>query len=113
VAVCLIAMYNARGIISKVRTRAEVEELFAGLRLVDPGVALVRRWHPDEQSLAIEDTSVSMWGGIGVKPRRCDVHNGRTCDREPVSAWSRSTGWRLRPDRCFRRSSWQTAVTAG
>jgi O-methyltransferase involved in polyketide biosynthesis len=63
-----IAMYNARGITSKVRTRAEVEELFAGLRLVDPGVALVHRWHPDDESLAIPDTSISMWGGVGIKP---------------------------------------------
>jgi hypothetical protein len=63
-----IAMYNARGITSKVRTKAEVEDLFAGLRLVDPGVALVHRWHPDDQSLAIPDTSVSMWGGVGIKP---------------------------------------------
>ena len=50
------------------RTRAEVEDLFAGLRLVDPGVALVHRWHPDDESQAIPDTSVSMWGGVAVKP---------------------------------------------
>jgi hypothetical protein len=62
-----IAMYNARGITSKVRTRAEVENLFAGLRLVDPGVALVHRWHPDAESLAIPDASISMWGGVGIK----------------------------------------------
>jgi O-methyltransferase involved in polyketide biosynthesis len=63
-----IAMYNARGITSKVRTKAEAEDLFTGLRLVEPGVTLVHRWHPDDESPAIEDASISMWGGVGIKP---------------------------------------------
>jgi O-methyltransferase involved in polyketide biosynthesis len=63
-----IEMYNARGIASKVRTRAEVTELFRGLELVEPGVALVHRWHPDEESQTIEDERISMWGGVGIKP---------------------------------------------
>jgi O-methyltransferase involved in polyketide biosynthesis len=62
-----IAMYNARGITSKARTRAEVEALFRGLDLVDPGVALVSRWQPDEQSVAVPDQRVSIYGGVGIK----------------------------------------------
>jgi hypothetical protein len=63
-----ISMYNSRGIISKVRTRTEVEALFDGLDLVEPGIELVHRWHPDDESLAIDDAQVSMWGGVGIKP---------------------------------------------
>jgi hypothetical protein len=63
-----IAMYNARGIASKVRTKSEVEALFNGLELVEPGVELIHRWHPDERSAGIEDAQISMWGGVGVKP---------------------------------------------
>jgi S-adenosyl methyltransferase len=63
-----IAMYNARGITSKARTRAEVEGLFTGLSLVDPGVALVSHWRPDGRSPAVEDHQVSMYGGVAVKP---------------------------------------------
>jgi hypothetical protein len=63
-----IAMYNARGITSKVRTKAEVEGLFTGLELVEPGVELVHRWHADDESRAIDDARISMWGGVGIKP---------------------------------------------
>jgi hypothetical protein len=63
-----IAVYNARGIVSKVRTGPEVEGLFAGLDLVEPGVALVHRWRPDAESKAIDDTKVSMYGGVALKP---------------------------------------------
>lgn len=63
-----IAMYNARGITSKARTKAEVEGLFRGLDLLPPGVELVSRWRPDEQALSVPDVQVSMYGGVGVKP---------------------------------------------
>jgi hypothetical protein len=63
-----ISMYNARGITSKVRTRAEVEALFDGLDVVEPGVELVHRWHPDDESSAVDDAQVSMWGGVAIKP---------------------------------------------
>ena len=63
-----IAMYNARGITSKVRTKAEVTALFDGLGLVSPGVPLVHQWHPDDEALSIEDSQVSMYGGVAIKP---------------------------------------------
>ncbi len=63
-----IAIYNARGISSKVRTRAEVEELFDGLDLVEPGVALVNRWRPDDEARSVDDVNVSMYGGVATKP---------------------------------------------
>jgi hypothetical protein len=68
-----IAMYNARGIISAARSRAQVEDLFRGLDLVDPGVALVHRW-PDGDRRSIRDNHVSMYGGVGIKPgRQADI----------------------------------------
>ena len=62
-----IAAYAARGIPERIRTRAEVELLFGDLELVDPGVCLVHRWHPDAESAATPDEHVHMHGGIALK----------------------------------------------
>ena len=62
-----IAAYAARGIPERIRTRAEVELLFGGLELVEPGVCLVHRWHPDAESAAVPDEHVHMHGGIAIK----------------------------------------------
>ena len=59
--------YTDQGIPMRLRSRAEVEDLFAGLDLVDPGVALVHRWHPDAEAAALPDEAVYMFGGVGVK----------------------------------------------
>ncbi|MFB9833616.1 SAM-dependent methyltransferase [Actinoallomurus acaciae] len=65
-----IAVYAARGIRERARDRAEVAELFtaAGLELVDPGVRLVHRWRPDEESAALSDAHVQMHGAVARKP---------------------------------------------
>jgi trans-aconitate methyltransferase len=63
-----VAAYNARGISEKARDRAEVEKLFDGLDLIDPGVTLVNHWRPDEAARAVDDAHVHMYGGIAVKP---------------------------------------------
>jgi O-methyltransferase involved in polyketide biosynthesis len=48
------------------RTRAEFEEFFAGLQLVDPGVVAVSEWRPDpdeeEQATPVE---ASIFGAVG------------------------------------------------
>ncbi|GIH20835.1 SAM-dependent methyltransferase [Rugosimonospora africana] len=62
-----VAVANAQGITSKARTRAEVEALFTGLALVDPGVALVHRWRPNPQAGTLDDTQVQMYGGVAIK----------------------------------------------
>ena len=50
------------------RTRAEFEEFFAGLELVDPGVAAVSEWRPfendEEHATPVE---ASIFGAVGVK----------------------------------------------
>ncbi|MFC1402020.1 MULTISPECIES: SAM-dependent methyltransferase [Streptacidiphilus] len=62
-----IDAYAARGIPERIRDRAEVELLFGDLELVDPGVCLVHRWHPDAQSAAVPDEHVHMHGGVARK----------------------------------------------
>jgi hypothetical protein len=65
-----LAVYAARGIPERVRDRDEVARLFtdAGLELIEPYVQLVHRWLPDEQSAALRDESVQMYGGVARKP---------------------------------------------
>jgi len=50
------------------RTRAEFDEFFAGLEVVDPGVVAVSEWRPaadeDEQATPVE---ASIFGAVGVK----------------------------------------------
>ncbi|WP_203780652.1 SAM-dependent methyltransferase [Paractinoplanes rishiriensis] len=62
-----VAAYVARGIDEKARDRAEVEKLFRGLDLIDPGVTLVNHWRPDEAARAVPDAHVHMYGGVAVK----------------------------------------------
>ena len=62
-----IDAYAARGIPERIRDRAEVELLFGDLELVDPGVCLVHRWHPDAESAAVPDEHVHMHGGVARK----------------------------------------------
>jgi hypothetical protein len=60
--------YNASGIPIRASTKTEVEELFRGLDLVDPGVALVHRWRPDGLTPRASDDQVAMYGGVALKP---------------------------------------------
>jgi hypothetical protein len=61
-----VAAYNAGGIPTRARDKAEVERLFDGLTLLDPGVALVNHWHPDGGAI-VDDAHVHMYGGVAVK----------------------------------------------
>lgn len=65
-----LAVYAARGIPERARDRAEVARLCtaAGLELIDPGVQLVHRWRPDEESAALADAHVQMHGAVARKP---------------------------------------------
>ncbi|GII64670.1 hypothetical protein Skr01_47550 [Sphaerisporangium krabiense] len=62
-----VAQYNRRGIMSKARTRAQIEEFFTGFELIEPGVVPVHRWRPDDRALLVRDSMVSMYGGLAVK----------------------------------------------
>jgi S-adenosyl methyltransferase len=61
-----VAAYNARGIPTRSRGKAEVERLFAGLDLIEPGVTLVNHWHADG-AVTVDDAHVHMYGGVAVK----------------------------------------------
>jgi hypothetical protein len=65
----IIATYNANGMHLRVSSKTEVEELFRGLDLVDPGVALIHNWHPDFLTPRhVSDNQVGMYGGLALKP---------------------------------------------
>lgn len=49
-------------------TRQQVEVLFDGLDLLDPGVVLVHQWHPDQEARGIPDEHVNVYGGVAIKP---------------------------------------------
>ncbi|TDD66410.1 SAM-dependent methyltransferase [Actinomadura darangshiensis] len=62
-----VAAYNAHGIPTVARTKPEVESFFSGLEILDPGVVAVHRWHPDQESSALDDAEVTIHGGIALK----------------------------------------------
>lgn len=51
------------------RTREEVERLFAGLALVEPGVVWISAWHPTADADLLRDTPTAsgLYGGVGRK----------------------------------------------
>ncbi|MFD0331611.1 SAM-dependent methyltransferase [Streptacidiphilus monticola] len=62
-----IAAYAARGIPERIRNRKDVELLFRGMEILDPGVVLVHRWHPDDKACSYPDEHVHMYGGLARK----------------------------------------------
>jgi len=62
-----VAAYNANGIPTKARDKGEVEAMFRGFDLIEPGVTLVNHWWPDDLTLAVNDAHVHMYGGIALK----------------------------------------------
>ncbi|HET9658147.1 MAG TPA: SAM-dependent methyltransferase [Kineosporiaceae bacterium] len=50
------------------RTLAEVEAMFDGLELVEPGVVPVHQWRPDSNAPRLLDTQVHVYGAVGIKP---------------------------------------------
>ncbi|MEV3985351.1 SAM-dependent methyltransferase [Nonomuraea sp. NPDC049758] len=74
-----VGQYIRRGIMSKARTRAQIEDFFTGFELIKPGVVPVHRWRPDDQALLMEDSMVSMYGGLAVEP--CPLGDTTTVPR--------------------------------
>jgi SAM-dependent methyltransferase len=50
------------------RSQAEVERLFAGFELVEPGIVLSDHWHPDADDSTENAERHPIWAGIGRKP---------------------------------------------
>ncbi len=57
-------VYEAYGETLRWRTKAQVEELFAGLQLVEPGIVQIHKWRPDRGAPAVADADIAMYGVI-------------------------------------------------
>ncbi len=67
------AVYRRSGVIMRVRTLPDIEQFFAGLDLVEPGVVSLPRWRPDPADAGPPaetptDAQVSVYGGVARKP---------------------------------------------
>jgi hypothetical protein len=63
-----MALYRQTATPGHLRTKAEVETLFGGFDLVDPGVTWSVRWRPDEPSLFDADPRrAGIYAGVGRK----------------------------------------------
>jgi hypothetical protein len=61
-------VYAERGMVMRVRSKAEIERFFAGLDLVEPGVCPSARWRPaDSQARPPSDAAVACYGGVARK----------------------------------------------
>lgn len=60
--------YTRSGIPMYLRERAEVERLFSGLELLEPGVVPMPRWHPAPGDEPLADTATNMYAAVGRKP---------------------------------------------
>lgn len=50
------------------RSRAQTEEFFEGLELVEPSIVQMHKWRPDDDSYrSVPDADIAMYGGIGRK----------------------------------------------
>ncbi|MFI6059283.1 SAM-dependent methyltransferase [Streptomyces sp. NPDC051286] len=64
------ALYKARGMTLRPRSRAELTAFFEGLELVDPGVSLSADWHPElgEVIDVPGDEPIPGYAGVARKP---------------------------------------------
>jgi hypothetical protein len=62
------AVYRRSGVTMQVRSRPAIEQFFAGLDVIEPGVVSLPRWHPNPtdigDSSAPTDAEVSVYGGV-------------------------------------------------
>ncbi|CAI7977364.1 MULTISPECIES: SAM-dependent methyltransferase [unclassified Parafrankia] len=64
----LAEIYRKQGIPARPRTHSEVVRFFDGLDLVDPGVQLLHRWRPDDDTpTGLTDAEVGGYGAIARK----------------------------------------------
>ena len=63
-------VYQAVGTSAQPRTRADFERFFHGWDLVDPGITMTHRWHPDdpEQLSDIGDAEAGCYAAVARKP---------------------------------------------
>jgi hypothetical protein len=61
-------VYQAYGENIRFRTKAQTEDFFAGLDVVDPGIVQIHRWRSLPDAAPVPDADVAMYGGIARKP---------------------------------------------
>jgi|SRR6266508_3606587 len=61
-------MYDRASSPMVLRSRAEVERFFDGLELVEPGLARVSTWRPEDGSADVDPQHSSIYAGVGRKP---------------------------------------------
>jgi hypothetical protein len=61
------AQFNARGIYTVARTRAQAAKFFDGLELAEPGLSLVQYWHPDVDA-PVAENETGLYAGVARKP---------------------------------------------
>jgi SAM-dependent methyltransferase len=61
-------VYEAYGETLRWRTKAQVEELFEGLDLVEPGIVQIHKWRPGPAAAPIPDSDVAMYGAVARTP---------------------------------------------
>jgi S-adenosyl methyltransferase len=65
-----VKAYSSANSSMRNRTLAEVDALFAGFELIDPGIVLLPQWHPDPATGPLEDVTRSLgWCGVARKLR--------------------------------------------
>jgi SAM-dependent methyltransferase len=63
------AIYKRSGVTMQVRSRPEIERLFAGLEMVEPGLQVLPHWRPEATTGPVpSDAQVSVYGGLARKP---------------------------------------------
>jgi hypothetical protein len=61
-------VYRQRGIPFELRGKAEFNRFFDGLELVPPGVQIMHRWRPDEDTpTELTDAQISVYGALAIK----------------------------------------------
>jgi S-adenosyl methyltransferase len=66
-------IYRAGGTDAQARSKEEFTAFFDGLELLEPGIEVPHRWHPDDAGAPghgigdVDDAEASMWAGVAVK----------------------------------------------
>jgi hypothetical protein len=64
-----VEIYRQSGVPAQVRSREEFARFFSGMELIEPGVQVATRWHPEPGQAADEDDKIALYVGVAQKNR--------------------------------------------
>jgi SAM-dependent methyltransferase len=64
----VVEVYRKGGTTAQVRSRAEFARFFTGLELLDPGIELAARWHPQRGGHYNQSEQIPLYVGVARKP---------------------------------------------